>query len=67
MKTLSVTDRLESHLRLGRKITQLQALKMWGCMRLGARVHELRSAGMNIATKTITQNGKHFAQYYLPQ
>lgn len=59
----STTDKIRAWLLRGYKITPLQALQKWGCMRLGARIHELRQEGMNITTTRITVNGKTFAQY----
>ena len=59
----SVTEKLESWLWRGYGITQLQALEKWGCMRLSARINELRKIGLPIITKTIHANGKSFARY----
>jgi len=56
-----IRDRLES----GKSITPLQALRLYGCFRLGARVYDLRQAGMNIKTETIKRNGKQYAKYTL--
>jgi hypothetical protein len=59
----STIEKLESWLWRGYGITQLQALEKWGCMRLSARINELRKIGMPIITHTIKQNGKSFAKY----
>ena len=59
----SVTEKLESWLWRGYGITQLQALEKWGCMRLSARINDLRKAGMNIITHTVYANGKSYARY----
>lgn len=45
-------------------ITALDAAKV-GCMRLAARVHDLRMQGHVITTEPVTVNGKQFARYYL--
>jgi hypothetical protein len=48
----------------GYYITQLEALNMFGCFRLAARISDLRNEGCSIATKIITlQNGKRVAMY----
>ena len=47
----------------GYGITPLQALEKWGCMRLSARINELRKIGVPVITHTIKQNGKSFARY----
>jgi hypothetical protein len=59
----STTKKIEAWLLRGYKLTPLQALEKWGCMRLGARIYELRKDGMDIKTTPITSNGKTFAQY----
>lgn len=59
----SITHRLESWLLRGYGITPLQALEKWGCMRLSARIKELRDAGFPIVTEATKQNGKSFARY----
>jgi hypothetical protein len=59
----STTKKIEAWLLRGYKLTPLQALEKWGCMRLGARIYELRKGGMDIRTTPITRNGKTFAQY----
>ena len=61
----SVNEKLESWLQRGYGITQLQALEKWGCMRLGARIHELRVKGMNILTEMVNRNDKTYAKYSL--
>jgi len=61
----SVIEKLESWLLRGYGITQLQALDKWGCMRLSARINELRKDGVQIVTHTIKENGKSFAKYTL--
>ena len=55
----STTKKIESWLLRGYKLTPLQALEKWGCMRLA----ELRKDGLPIVTNKITRNGKTFAQY----
>ena len=56
-------------LRRGEKITPLDAWERWGCYRLGARVYELRRAGIPIDVeiwfKMIRHNKTRFACYSL--
>ena len=47
----------------GNTITPIQALNMFGCFRLGARIWELRELGYDIETNHVTRNGKTFAEY----
>lgn len=58
--------RLHHWLHSGREITPLQALAMWGCFRLGARIKELRNEGVTIARRFVTNShGVRFAAYRL--
>ena len=51
-------------LESGRTLTTLQALQLFGCIRCGARISDLRSRGHNIKTDMITLgNGKRVALY----
>jgi hypothetical protein len=51
-------------LRKGRYLTQLDALNLFNCMRLGAVVYRLKKIGWNIKTKMIaTKTHKRIAQY----
>jgi hypothetical protein len=46
-------------------ITPIQALKGCGCLRLAARIRDLRAQGHNIVTEQVNENGKRFAKYHL--
>jgi hypothetical protein len=59
----STTKKIKAWLLRGYKLTPLQALEKWGCMRLAARIAELRKGGMAIVSSKITRNGKTYAQY----
>lgn len=50
-----------------RPLTSLDALNGCGCMRLAARINELRADGHVIGTEMVSKNGKKFAQYFLIQ
>ena len=48
----------------GNKITSLEALTMFGCLRLASRIHDLRERGLAIHTERITTaSGKYVTQY----
>ncbi len=47
----------------GAKISQLTALREFGCMRLADVIFKLRNDGMCIRTDWRHQNGKRFAVY----
>ena len=51
-------------LEVGNTITALEALNLFGCMRLPSRIHDLKRNGAPITSKTITlANGKRVSQY----
>ena len=57
-------ESIRKHLWDNGKISQLQALRMFGCMRLAAVIHRLRKQGEPIRTEWRTQKGKKYAVYY---
>lgn len=69
VNTMNQNQRILNHLVRYGTITPRQALDMYGVMRLGARIYELKRLGYNI-TKTM-EKGKNrygeqtnFARYY---
>ena len=56
---------IKRHLLAGGKISQLAALRDFGCMRLADVIWKLRREGLNIRTDSRTQRGKTFAVYRL--
>jgi hypothetical protein len=57
---------LLQQLKKKRKITSLVALMEADCMRLSARVYDLRCLGYNIQTENVhLDNGKVVARYFL--
>ena len=61
---MSQKARIISHLKRG-PLTPVQALHLYGCMRLAARVQELRDSGFPIQTQIVERDGKRFAKYWL--
>lgn len=53
-----------NHLKDNGSITPLEALQRYGCMRLGARIFELRQKGYSIKTE-ISESSKKYAVYKL--
>ena len=69
MKSTQV-DAILAYLQSGRPLTSGDALRLYGCARLAARVFELRQAGYDIRNDLIevdTQHGgkAHVAAYYM--
>lgn len=61
-----------SYLKAGNSITPLDALQLFGCFRLGARIWDLRKSGVEIVMErrsSVNQNGHRtsFAMYALKQ
>lgn len=57
---------IKSWLQAGKKLTSLEALNLFGCMRLASRIHDLRERGLNIHKERIqVPSGKYVTQYSL--
>lgn len=62
----SQNELIRKRLESGKSITPLQALKLYGCFRLGARIWDLKNKqGLKIKTDLVTKNNKTFAEYKL--
>lgn len=62
----SQSSRILSWLKRGRALTPLEALRLFGCLRLGARIYDLRCAGHAIDARMVeTPSGKRVARYKL--
>lgn len=61
----SQTIQIKEHLLSGKSITPMDALNLFGCFRLGARIFDLKRDGLNIKTEMVERNGKRFAEYRL--
>lgn len=64
-ETESQLNAIRKHLKSGKSLTQISALSMFGCFRLGARIHNLREEGMEIETEMVKQGRKRFARYFV--
>jgi hypothetical protein len=56
-----------NHLKNGLSINPIQALKMFGCFRLSARIYDLRKKNpdLNIVSEFTTKKGKTFSCYFI--
>ena len=61
----SQCEKISASLQNGERLTPLSALERFGCFRLGARIHDLRTAGINIKANRVQDGKKWFAEYYL--
>lgn len=61
---MTQTEHILAHLEDGHALTPIDALGLFGCFRLAARVEELRKRGHRIVTdKLRTAAGKTIAEY----
>jgi hypothetical protein len=59
----SQEDNVLDYLRTGREIDPMSALRMFGIMRLGARIFDLRARGHVITSRTVRVGKKAWAAY----
>jgi hypothetical protein len=50
---MSQTDQILNYLKAGKAITPLGAIERFGCMRLAARVRDLRDMGIDVKRRMI--------------
>lgn len=62
---MSQEDAILGALRRGERLTAMVALDRYGCLRLAARVYDLRATGHRIAERTVEANGKRFSEYWM--
>lgn len=67
---IAQTEKILNYLRGGGSLTGLEALQLFGCMRLGARVWDLKRRGYNIESRMEVhknENGeyKSYKRYWL--
>lgn len=65
MKPDSQNALIKGWLLNGYSITPMEALNMFGCFRLSARIANLRDEGFEVVTDMVTINDKRVARYYL--
>ena len=64
--TVTQKSLIKEYLLTGRHLTPLDALELFGCMRLAAVVHTLKKEGLDIQTDIITTlTGKKVADYFV--
>lgn len=54
-----------AELERGRKLTSLDALRRFNCLRLGARIYDLKRAGHQIESRLIHVGDARVAEYKL--
>ena len=69
-KRISQGEMIRKHLTKKRSITSWEAIKLYGCTRLSAKIYDLRAEGMDIRTDHVTKKNRYgypvtFAKYIL--
>lgn len=59
------TELIRRHILKHNSITPMEALKHYGCMRLAARIRDLRNEGFSVLSTRVQRNGKTFAKYVM--
>ena len=62
---MSQIKMIKHYLESGGKLTPLDALDKFQCMRLAAVIHQLRGEGIEVETETVKNGQKSFARYYM--
>ena len=65
--TDSQTKKIKKHLEDGKTITAIEALNDYNCLRLPARIYDLKQQGMNIQRENVRRgrDNKLVAEYRL--
>lgn len=60
---MSQTEAIARHLRRGHTLTALSALYLFGCLRLAARIDELKRKGFHVRSEMVSRGKRRFARY----
>lgn len=63
----SQRKKIACYLKSGRSLTQDEAIRMFGCYRLSARIFELREQGMDIKTEIKTMKHREGDETFITQ
>lgn len=61
----SQNERILAALKAGERLTPLQILDRFGCLRASGRIYDLKKQGHNIITDMVKVGDKRVAQYRL--
>ena len=62
---MSQAKEILTALKGGERLTPLDALNRFGCMRLASRISALKQEGNTIYTRTIKDGKKSYAEYWM--
>lgn len=61
----SQSQKILRALQSGKPLTPIEALRRFGCLRLAARINDLKAEGHKIQSRIMARNGKRFAAYWM--
>ena len=56
-----------AYMQAGNRITPLEALRLFGCFRLGGRIYDLKETHPEIESEFVVVGTKRVKQYWIPQ
>lgn len=62
---MTQTEAIRRHLLKHNSITPMEALRHYRCMRLAARINDLRKDGFSVLSTRVTRGDKTFAKYVM--
>lgn len=62
---MTQNDQILKYLEAGNTITPIDALQLFGCFRLSARIFELRQKGYKIGKVILRRGGTNYACYFM--
>jgi hypothetical protein len=62
---MSQSKQILEALKHGDRLTPIDALNRFGCMRLASRISDLKREGNTIYTRTVKDGDKAYAEYYM--
>lgn len=66
MKIETQNQKIFAYLKSGKSITSIEALNLFGCFRLSARIYDIkRKYNVKINKVILTSEAKNFAKYYM--
>lgn len=58
-------NQILEYMEKGNSITAMEALDLFGCFRLSARIKDLKDQGKKIDKVMLANNGKRYAKYFM--
>jgi hypothetical protein len=63
---MSQNSEILCYLKSGQRLTPLEALRRFGCLRLSGRIYDIKKRGVNVKSESYrTKSGKYVARYFL--